>query len=300
MDEIPQISFSQMGTWNRCKFKWELSYVHGYKPKSYPANMRLGSFCHTLLEYYYKNVAEGRFVSRNEAGAFVQDYVRSSMDPKEYNDLEVIHSGVRLITRYIRDFAPEADSRFEPIVVEEKFVVPFKTPKGKDYELVIIPDLLMKHESGKVWLLDHKTMGSARFWTDTELLMDVQQSMYSLALRKIGMDIFGNIYNMLNTYQYKDYDGTPPTKLFSRELTHRTNTELHNIEIEVGKAVDDMLDTTEYRRSLQRDCSRCWFQEPCLLGLKGMDIKQALEAQFDRKTSGDEKTEAVAYHPDLP
>ncbi len=43
---------------------------------------------------------------------------------------------------------------------------------------------------------------------------------------------------------------------------------------EVGMMMDEMLaakERNDFRRSLTRDCDRCDFQQPCALGLEGID-----------------------------
>jgi len=98
----------------------------------------------------------------------------------------------------------------------------------------------------------------------------------------LGIDIFGLMYNMINTYDYKN----PPSsdKLFLRKRTYRTPQELDSIMHEIGATVDDMIENQDNPiRNLNRDCSWCEFQDPCLMSMKGMDIEPLMEDVFEQK-----------------
>lgn len=113
--------------------------------------------------------------------------------------------------------------------------------------------------------------------------MDPQLPAYAMVMReKLGIDIFGLMYNMLNTYDYKS--PPPPEKLFLRKRTYRTPEELDSVLKEIGATVDDMIDNAENPiRNLTRDCSWCEFQDPCLMSMKGMDIQPLMEDVFEQK-----------------
>lgn len=285
MNQTPeiQVSHSQLGTYDRCAFKWFLSYELGYKPKSVPTNVTLGSLIHSFLEEHYKLVQEhghGGF----DYQASMQEFLRSQPVEKQ-GDLEALDRASRLIERYLY-LAEIEDQSWEIIEVEVAREVEFKTPKGRLYTLVFIPDLIVRErESGRLWLVDHKTAGNAAFWSDTEIMMDHQMPTYIAGLRQEGLDIYGIVYNFLNRYDYKDYNGTPTEKLFKRVHSYRTPVEIDTMVRELGFQVDDLIENEIPRRSLRKECSRCWFQEPCLMSMKGMDIKRVLEAGFELKGS---------------
>ncbi len=82
------------------------------------------------------------------------------------------------------------------------------------------------------------------------------------ALKSQGVEIYGIIFDLINTYEYKK----PPEldKLFSREKTYRTPAELENILHQTGLGVDEILNHSgSYRKSQHRDCDFCPFFEPC-------------------------------------
>jgi hypothetical protein len=118
--------------------------------------------------------------------------------------------------------------------------------------------------------------------------MDSQMPMYCAALRATGRDVFGIIINMVNTYDYKKPQEQTPDKLFRREKTYRTAHELDSVLFHVGLSVERKWEAQTNPnwtpiRSLNKDCDRCAFQEPCLFEIKGIDAAPILRAKYAKK-----------------
>jgi hypothetical protein len=280
MEDIPTFSHSQLQEWRKCKFSWNLSYVEKWQPKSKAYPLRLGSAVHSFLENYYKGVIEGVPDALAHHQTHLQDMVNSAnLD----DSIQVIANAAKLVERYITEFALFEDQGFIPVEVEKHYTVRLETPKGRPYNFELYFDLLFLHEeSNKLWMVDHKTHNSRPF-SDTDILMDPQLPAYAMAMReKMDVNIFGLMYNLLNTYDYKK--PAPSNKLFDRKRTYRTPEELDAILKETGATVDDILENKDnHYRSLTRDCSWCKFQEPCLMAMKGMDVTPIMEELFEKK-----------------
>jgi hypothetical protein len=131
------------------------------------------------------------------------------------------------------------------------------------------------------------------------MLMDLQLKLYAAAMAENGRPVHAVIYNQLNTYEYKNKENIPPDKLFRREPNYLNQAEIQNVLLEVGHAVDEMQDAhgRVVRRRMRRDCSMCRYQDPCLAGLKGMDMHDVLPANFKRPGDNTEmETEDVEIH----
>lgn len=280
MSEILTVSHSKLSKWRRCRFAWNLSYVENWKPKVTAYPLRLGSEVHAFLEDYYRGVIEGE----QDAIARLENFTRVRLaNSSADDDLQIIANASALVKRYIVEFALFEDQGFIPVDVEKHYTVELETPKGRPYNFELYFDLLLLHqESGRLWMVDHKTHKS-RPYSDTDIMMDPQLPAYAMVMReKLGIDIFGLMYNMLNTYDYKS--PPPPEKLFLRKRTYRTPEELDSVLKEIGATVDDMIDNAENPiRNLTRDCSWCEFQDPCLMSMKGMDIQPLMEDVFEQK-----------------
>lgn len=281
---VDRISHSQLQTWDRCKFSWHLNYEQGWTQKEKSNALTIGTLVHEFLEIYYANVKLGTVA---EAWPAIRTRVNSKMQNpmQSLDDIQCVNTAARLVEKYVHDFAPFQDKGLKIHEVEYHFVIPLISPKGRDFELQGYVDLLLEM-NGKYWIWDHKT-ANGKFWTPTECMMDSQMPTYAAALRTQGIDVFGIVINMLNTYQYKKWSEVTPEKLFRREKTYRTPAELDNILVEIGRSYDEMKDFQESgmpaRRSLKKDCSFCFFQDPCLMGIKGVDLNEYMSLNYRKK-----------------
>jgi len=270
------LSHSQLGVWNKCRMAYHLSYVQGWTKKDKEKYFQRGGEIHDILAEHYKGDPDA-------LKKWVQNALSSNLD------YELVDQISWLMGRYFNDYAPYEDRDIEVLEVEKEFTIDVETPKGRIVTLHGFVDLVKK-VNGKLWLVDHKTSGSAKFWTENEIVMDSQLPTYMGLMNRHGYNIFGCEFNFLNTYEYKKRNEVSPEKLFRRARTYRTEIEVDNILLEFGKAADDILDNRDnVRRSLSKDCSRCQFFDPCHLSLKGMKIEELLPAGF--KLKGQENKE---------
>jgi hypothetical protein len=280
----PRISFSQLGSWNRCEQAWDYSYKQGWKIREQKQYFALGGTGHEMMAAYYLNLKEG-ITNRGELLEAHLLFVQQLLSEGTVRDLETISRAAWLVQHYIDDFAHLEDQGHTIVEVEHELVIPLTSPNGLDYELVGIYDLLTQRQ-GRLWLWDHKFTG--RFWNPIQAIMDSQMPMYCAALRATGKEVFGIIINMVNTYNYKDPSKTTPAQLFRREKTYRTSQELDSILFHVGLSVERKWEAQTNEnwvpiRALNKDCDRCSFQEPCLFEIKGIDSAPILRAKYEKK-----------------
>lgn len=282
-------SHSEIMSFDRCQFAHDLSYRQQWQKKEKKANLAIGTIYHECLAIHYSNPGQ-------DTVALIKDYLKLCVQQwKEEvhgTDLNNLNIAGRLAIRFVEDFAAYADRDWDIVDVEKYVEVDIKTPKGRPYTLCGVIDRLAIHkENRKLWVVEGKTVGQGKFWSDIEILMDAQTPTYAAALREMGLDVFGIVYDMANTYQYAKPQEQPIEKFFQRKKTYRTPTELDNFLIETGRQVDIMIEAKENpdfipRRSLKRDCAGCFFQEPCLLSMKGVDIAPILEVDYMRRERG--------------
>jgi len=266
------VSNSKIQNWQRCRKAWEFAWIKDLELKRKKETLETGTIVHGLLQKYYK----GELDLQAEASQLQFDD-----DP---GNIEAKASGIAflLVSRYVKDFAPFEDAGYKVVATEYYFQVPLRTKNGIDFMLEGYCDLLVIDEHGYLWLWDHKT--TSRFWTPLQVMMDAQTPTYAAALRTLDKPIHGIIFNQLNTYEYKNYLDVPPEKLFKRERTYRTPVELDAFLSNLYDIVDDMVENQHHiTRSLNKDCAYCFFQNPCLLEMKGVDIKDTLEADYQKR-----------------
>lgn len=275
-----ELSYSQLQNYDRCKFQWYLSYNQGWKPKEKPRYFDLGSKIHEALETWYKTLSWDKVL------ALGSTWVTPEMTDE---DLQNVDQVLYLMDRYVHEFVPANDTDWDIKAVEYKFEVPVTTPAGRLFTVRGYIDLVIE-VFGKYWGVEHKSH-SGRPYTEDEISMEPQFAFYQGALATQGIELFGTIYNLFNTYQHKDRKKVKTEQLFKRLKAYRTPEEVNSIMTEIGEVADDLFDRYEYNvkesfpyyRSLKRDCTRCQFMEPCLLNLKGVPLDEAMEAGFEKE-----------------
>lgn len=284
------ISHSQLGTWNKCRFAYNLSYVQNWTKKDSAIYFVRGGEIHTILADYYSSVKEGTIALGDPAP--VKTWIQSALSRDV--DYELVDQIGWLLQRYILDYSVYEDRDVEIVEVEKELTIDLETPKGRTVTLHGFIDLLKK-VNGKYWLVDHKSAGNASFWSEDEIQMDSQLPTYQALLNRHGYDIFGCEFNFLNTYAYKKREEVSTEKLFKRARTYRTQAETDNILNEFALACDDIIDNrSNIRRSLTKDCARCVFFDPCHLSLKGMNVEELMPAGFKQKGQEEVKGEAFS------
>lgn len=277
-----KFSHSQLRMWNDCRFKWYIKYVLGYDQRDKSEALRKGTVTHEFAANHYRFLAENpRAILSEEAllGNHREFLQARSQDIADVDDLKAVSQVGKLFERYIIEQSMRVDRKFEILKVEEHYELPVVLPSGNEVTFQLYLDTLKRdRETGNLWLEDHKTH-SSRPWNSAKIMMDPQLPSYAVILREHGIDIFGMIYNLINVYDYKKLSEQPTDKLFKTEPIWRTPVELDNAFEEMKKAMDDVILNWENpRRSQDADkCSRCWFQDPCLMLLKGFDVEEAFD-----------------------
>jgi len=119
------------------------------------------------------------------------------------------------------------------------------------------------------------------------LLMDSQTPTYEAALYFQGIPVYGSIINQLNKHEYKT--STFPEQLYRRATILHSENELKQRMLELGRTVDEIEDAKEtgtYRRSISKECSNCFYMEPCLTLMKApeLPLEHVMAVDFVRKS----------------
>lgn len=271
--DLPVVSFYQLLTWDRCQFQWMLKYNERFGRYRKGYAMELGTMGHAMLFDLYKT---GQDNSADFANKWLADW--QTLDAEQMSN---IHVAVAQFKLYWELFMPVADRGLITEFLEYHFEVVLETPRGRRFILQGYIDRGSRDEQGRLWIEDYKW--TQRFWPPTKILMHPQLTYYAGALRALGIPVHGLLITQVNTYPYKENTRKKKTvdELFKRERIFRDDHEIDNVMYEVGLMMDEMLEVRErvaelpgnydYRRSLRDDCDKCDFQEPCLMGIKGID-----------------------------
>lgn len=278
------LSPSQIGTWDRCRFKWWLGYDQGWKKIESSYSAALGSMVHNFFAHWYETR------DPNVITLVAEQYLASDIADMSTDTLKQLSVAQWVMERYI-EWAETEDKVWEVMEVEHHFIYPITTHKGRRFWLQGYIDAVARDlMTGKLWTWDHKTSQSSKMWTPVECMMDPQLPIYSAALKEFeGLDIFGLMHNLVKVYDYKDRSKVSDEQIFRRDKHYRSASELHTIMEQVRMVADEIYDFRQARptprRSLDKSCSFCWFQEPCMMSMKGMDINSLMLNDFEKKSS---------------
>lgn len=269
---IPKFSYSQLSTWDRCHFSWYLNYHEKWATTETKSYFVEGNVGHDLLMIYYKNIPLTDHAScvRLVKQRVSQYHNAAGSDPEK---LEIVTKIARVTKRYLEEFAHSDSLKWEFLDAEKHFEIPLLTPKGRQYLLEGYIDVLAREKAtGRIWVWDHKFVGrSSSFWSEDMLIMDSQLPTYVGALQSFNVPVFGAVVNMLNKWKYAKPVDDVPENLFKRKQVMHGDQELQSRIAETGKIVDEILEACEageFRRSMSKDCSGCFWMDPCLVSIK--------------------------------
>lgn len=285
--QLPVLSFSQLQSMVRCPFQWWMGYKLGYKvpDKERSSALDKGTTLHEGLQVLYNHIKSG-----GNADEFREEMLRPLTEKwlnSGHREAVVNASHASWLLRRYSFEQKKLDIGHNVLDVERHFLTPVVAPSGRRFLLQGYVDLITIDSNGLVWLWDHKS--GQKFWTSMQVLLDPQLPTYAIALREEGITAHGFIINMLNTYDYKKKEEVLNSKLFKRESTHRTDTELVNIARTMLTIADEWLDLLETddppNRHMSKDCNMCNFADPCHLNLKGISLEAVLQSAFQKKES---------------
>lgn len=201
-----RVSASSRNCFKECRRRWKYDYVWKLKPKFKPLPMTVGIAGHKALEQWYKDVQNPklfmkravrikRAIARAE-GVFIaivrdpdNDYTKEQLT--ELQELRELL--VKVLLHYF-DFWEGKDVTPDRIVgIEKKYTV--KIP-GTNQWLTGVIDLIIRDRRGRLWLEDHKFVGS--FTGVDALYLDDQMTNYLwLYFEAEGELPAGAIYNQI-------------------------------------------------------------------------------------------------------
>lgn len=290
----PVLSHSQLRMLDQCGFEWYIGYKLGYTTWEKSEAMTVGTLFHQGAAAYYqakkdRNVQAVEFID-HDLKAMIEGWMQPGNEEMRY----AAHAGW-MLQRYLSE-CEYMDQGHTVLEVEYHFIIPMKTPKGRNVLCQGYVDLITRDQYGRIWVWDHKT---GKFWNLIELMMDPQIPLYIVALMELGFEnIAGQVVNQINNHPYKHPEKVTNEQMFQRDPLPRSENELINVARGTLTLADEWLDARESdeipRRSQSRyTCKYCYFAEPCSYSLKGMDLKTVLDVPKYRR-----KDQDFSHRPD--
>jgi hypothetical protein len=284
------VSYSELDTAKQCPLKHQLSYVERWtKPQASMSALAKGTSWHKVLETHYNTIRgwqhDGNLTSESLL-ALCREAVEQELEdtPDELADLIWwMYDG------YVAKWG--TDPQWKILAVEHNCQVRLLTPRGtrSGFMLKMKIDLVVQEiRTGHIKVVDHKSGKDLPKAKAFEL--DDQFGLYVWGLRQLGKRVFSAEYDAARTLKLKEEIKTPGTtpldERFQRIPLYRTDKELTTIARETyqmastryreqAQAVRDGVDSPRHTDP-DRCAWRCDYQEPCLAGRKGLDLRQFL------------------------
>ena len=194
-----EIHTTDRSAFKRCRQRWDFSsnLRMNLEPKRPIDPLWFGIGAHRAWASYYDPETPRSYdIGMNTFRSYVTDWIaRQGTDLSEDQELwakEMLELGEGIFDYYF-GWAPTHDD-FDVIWVEKSFNVEIPHMPGVDYSFRVDGLVQDKHE--RLWILEHKT--AASFPQDEEwLALDDQCGSYLWALRSLGINCEGVIYNTL-------------------------------------------------------------------------------------------------------
>jgi hypothetical protein len=310
-----KISNSKAKTWRRCPKAYEYKYVHKLRRKTKSIPLEKGSWCHELLEAYYKG-ENWRKVHKRKVKEFKKLF---EAERELLGDLPA--ECERLMLSYLRQYEHE-DRNFRVIDTELNEYVTL--PNGLRVQVII--DLVYEDSMG-LWAMDHKFRG--RFEDSENMRLDPQLTVYHWAAELLGYPLVGVVYNEVLTKPPTLPKLTPATgklerraNLFCDPWTYAQTVKAHGFDmgdyadfikvltaksedkffrrtylpkdpIVVRNAMQDLNwtaqeimaaeDRNRFPRTFDKSCKWCDYSDLCLTQYAGGDGSGLIKHQFQPK-----------------
>lgn len=223
---------SSAKTARTCLRLYRLTYVEGWKPRDESENLRFGTLIHKALEAWWLATKAGLRADERLAAAL--DALAYEADPFDRARADVLTRGY--------DARWGADE-YEVLAVEHEFRVPLVNPEtgapSRTFDLAGKLDVLVKDADGRVLIVEHKTTSedpSPGGEYLRRLRIDGQISTYYAAVKALGYDVAGCLYDVLKKPTLRPAKATPEesrkykkdgTPYANQRLTDETPEEYH-------------------------------------------------------------------------
>jgi hypothetical protein len=242
-----------------------------------------GNYVHKFLDDLYRSVAAGQMTQEQWLEERMDAILLEIIDSLDFADqTPYVLNAMKVVQRYCQS---DILSGHHPVGSEEHFFVLVTLPDGRQFVLQGYIDLLTMDLKNLVWVWDHKA--PEKLWPKTRSWMAIQLPIYTILLRANGVAVHGNVLNLLNAYNYKNFNEQPDEKLYDRIFQVWTPAQLNNIWAEFLALAAYVLDMREGRTTIRRsirddDCYKCDLFRPCNAHLAGEDLATSVEVHSSR------------------
>lgn len=278
------VSQSEVDSRLSCKRKHFYSF--GFRHPNYPGTTGLqsthhsdsltrGTVGHKVLEDYYTAIKQGH----SQPSAFILARDAHIKRMGENPDRAEIYSEV---LKYFTEYADFYKSEeYEPLLLEHTF----EYVLHPDTIFPFTPDGIFKHKAtGKIYIVDHKFL--YRFYQDRVFPILPQMLRYATALRYMGYQVDGYIYNMISTDKRAVNRFKRHTVDFGKTHEIKMVKVWNEMLVTIQEIIEDKLkhiedwENSAVRNMSSFSCANCPFLELCVAELEEQNGIGLMVGQF--------------------
>lgn len=244
------LSYSSLKMWRRCRYKYWLRYLEGYKPEGSSPGLMRGSAGHAALAYWYSSGSE------DDEGAIDKAWeVFSSPGELVGNAEEEFELLEEALGRYF-EWARDKD-RWEVLDIEREFKI------SVDERLALLGYIdMFVMDKKQMWIVENKFLKRVQ---TRHLDMDPQVSTYMLGAMALGFKPVGVIYNIIRIGSGPTAKKEPVVRLLQYRNPEGLRGKLREIIMQSEEVQEFWDDGGRIYRNETKDCSwDCSFFEVCL------------------------------------
>ena len=293
-----EISHNATSIFRGCPKKYYWTYVQGLSPKRKSNALSLGSAVHEAFELYHTGSSDTDVIAHLMT---IFDEQISNATEYEVEDLEITKATALGMWMY---YPWKDKTEFQENYPEMKFKVLIKGLNGVRF-VGRVDGLVNK--DGKWWIREVKTTGLTPRQFQNRMALSTQATGYVYALKKMGYDIQGVMYDMIKkprlikgktedcrhfcdrvVVDYQNDEKAPENerKAYLRPFVYRSRLQLQQFEDDI-KTLVRKLRYTKRKEEWYRNQDICWnynslcpFEKVCFMETPD---KLTLEAYYDRR-----------------
>ncbi len=279
MTEPYTFSYSEVQDLRQCPYKWQLGWEERWTAPGASPALERGRRWHTLLSAFYGHRKQR--VGPRKAYRLTREEHLGDDGTEETTLLAWMLQG------YVEHWG--GDPEWEITGVEFKEVV----PAWERFHLKIRADLVVRlrgDPAKRLWLVDHKS--TRNLSSEEELQLHAEFCLYTWALRRQGIPIWGAIHSSARTQMNKDPSKQALEDRFRRTLIYHPPQHLEVVALDAWRDMHNQLQGRRYDTDLsapglrrpdlprhidpERCRFRCSFTEACIAGMRGGDTRAFL------------------------
>lgn len=237
----------------------------GMQAKTHSDSLRKGTLGHLFLSNYYDSIMAGHPVTSSEEYAISVGIV--NLDPADTGGAQIFADTAAIFRNYISRYGETDLKEWEPLAIEKEF----RLEVGVNNTLAFKPDGIFREKAtGKIYIWDHKFLYN--FYQDRTLPIMPQMTRYAAALRHLGYQIHGAMYNMLST---RPNVKTKPFERLVKPLNGAAMDRFWNEMIIASQEIRDIKagDPVAWKDNAPRtasdfNCKNCPFLDVCIADLE--------------------------------